>query len=124
VNVRRITVAAAIALVLAACEDPPSAEAPAIVDGDSARGRELARAYGCTACHQMPNIRARTGNLGPPLTGLASRAYLAGRLPNRPGNLVRWIMDAPSFDPATAMPNLRVTHSDAHDIAAYLYDRS
>ena len=42
---------------------------------------------------------------------------------NEPEMLVRWIRDAPSLDPATAMPKLGVSEQQARDIAAYLYSR-
>ncbi len=42
-------------------------------------------------------------------------------LANSPGNLVRWIMDPPAVDSATAMPAPDVSEAEARDIAAYLY---
>lgn len=54
--------------------------------------------------------------------GLFERGYLAGRLPNEPENLVRWIMDPPAIDPATVMPNSGVTPEDARHLVAYLYE--
>jgi cytochrome c1 len=59
--------------------------------------------------------------VGPPLSGLGARAYLAGRLENRPENLVRWIINPRSVDPQTVMPNVGVTPHDGRDIAAFLY---
>jgi cytochrome c1 len=47
--------------------------------------------------------------------------YIAGMLPNVPGNLVRWVRDPKSVNEKTAMPNLGVTTQDAADIGAYLY---
>jgi cytochrome c len=35
--------------------------------------------------------------------------------------MIRWILNAQSLNPRSAMPNLRVTESDARDIASYLY---
>jgi cytochrome c1 len=59
--------------------------------------------------------------VGPPLQGLAERAYIAGVLPNTPDNLVRWIMDPQGVNPRTVMPNLGVAAADARAIASYLY---
>ena len=59
--------------------------------------------------------------VGPPLTGVANRSLLAGELPNTPENMMRWIEDAPSIEPHTAMPNLHVAPQSARDIVAYLY---
>jgi cytochrome c1 len=68
-------------------------------------------------------VRGATGSVGPPLTGIAKRAYIGGVLTNTPENLVRWIQDPPSVDAKTAMPNVGVTYQDAVDIAGYLYSR-
>jgi len=59
--------------------------------------------------------------VGPPLTGIAERAYVGGVVTNTPENLVRWIQNPPAIDPMTAMPNVGVTADEARDIAAYLY---
>ena len=56
-----------------------------------------------------------------PLTNIASRVYLAGRLPNSPPNMERWIQQPHAIDGQTAMPETGVTDDDARDIAAYLY---
>jgi cytochrome c1 len=66
-------------------------------------------------------VAGADGLVGPPLAGIASRAYIAGVLPNAPDNMLRWIRDPKSVDPLTAMPNTGVTPSDARHIAAYLY---
>jgi hypothetical protein len=47
--------------------------------------------------------------------------YIAGRLSNTPDNMIRWIMDAPSIDSMTAMPNMGLDTMSARHIAAYLY---
>ena len=52
---------------------------------------------------------------------MAGRYYLAGRLQNTPGNMVRWIQHPQQVEQGTAMPEMGVTDSDARDIAAYLY---
>ena len=59
--------------------------------------------------------------IGPPLGGIANRAYIAGVLTNEPGNMIRWIRDPQGVDPKTAMPNVGVSERDARDIAGYLY---
>jgi cytochrome c len=59
--------------------------------------------------------------VGPPLTMFARRAYIAGRLPNVPDNLIRWLQDPQGVEPGTAMPNLGVGPPVARDMAAYLY---
>ena len=55
-----------------------------------------------------------------PLAGMARRGLIAGRLSNTRENMVTWLRAPQKVDPHTAMPDLRVTEADAHDIAAYL----
>jgi cytochrome c len=92
-----------------------------MVGGDPSRGPQLIRSYGCGTCHTVSGVVGANGLVGPPLTGLAQRSYIAGVLPNAPDNLVRWIEDPKAVDSLTAMPKVGVTPSDARDIAAYLY---
>jgi cytochrome c551/c552 len=89
--------------------------------GDAARGKELIRSYGCGSCHTIPRVTGAESTVGPSLQGEATHAYIAGVMPNLPENMIRWIMDPPSVDDKTAMPNLRVSATDARDIAAYIY---
>lgn len=89
--------------------------------GDAGRGQAAVLRYGCAACHTIPGVPSYGANVGPPLSSLAKRSYLAGVLPNTPANLVRWLQDPAQVDPRTAMPSLGVTEAEAADIAAYLY---
>ena len=59
--------------------------------------------------------------MGPPLAGIASRAYIAGVLPNEPDNMLRWLLDPRAVDSLTAMPATGLSESQARDVAAYLY---
>ena len=95
--------------------------ASAMTGGDPARGADALSAYGCVTCHTIPGIREARGLVGPPLTSIASRVYLAGRLPNTPDNIEKWIQHPRSVDEKTAMPDTGVTDADVRDIAAYLY---
>lgn len=98
-----------------------SALALAVHDGDPARGARLIALNGCGACHTIPGIAGARGSVGPTLEDFADRAYVAGVLPNRPGGLVRWLMNPPAHAPDTAMPDLGLSERQARDIAAYLY---
>lgn len=121
---RRVFPALLVLLSLAsACEatDGAAASANQITGGDSERGRELIRSYGCGTCHSIPDVTGASGLVGPPLGGIASRSYIAGVLPNAPDNMLRWLQNPRAVDPLTAMPNVGVTASDARHIAAYLY---
>jgi cytochrome c len=91
------------------------------VPGDPKAGRAAIERYQCGACHTIPGIGAAHASVGPPLTEYAQRVYIAGKFPKEPALLARWIQDAPSLAPQTAMPNVGVTEADARDIAAYLY---
>lgn len=85
------------------------------------RGAALSKAYGCSACHTMPDSTEMPRSVGPSLERVKDQLFIAGVLPNTPENLRRWIQDPKQFRPRTAMPNLRVGPDDARDIAAYLY---
>lgn len=111
-------------LALAACgraDEKAYADAAALTGGNAYAGREKVREYGCGTCHTIPGVPGADALVGPPLTGVAARMYIAGILTNTPDHMVRWIMDPPALDSATAMPNVGVTEKDARDIAAYLY---
>jgi len=112
-----------VAVLAAACGDSRyHDEAIAnMVGGNPSRGPQLIRSYGCGTCHTVAGVTGANGLVGPPLSGLAQRAYIAGVLPNAPDNLVRWIQDPKAVDSLTAMPVVGVTAADARDIAAYLY---
>ncbi len=92
-----------------------------VLHGDAENGRTLLTQFGCGACHVIPGVAGARGTVGPSLEGLADRAYIAGVLTNRPGDLTRWLINPPLFSPQTAMPDLGVTEADATDMVAYLY---
>ena len=75
----------------------------------------------CGACHEIPGIEGAVGKVGPSLQGIGARTYLAGKLPNEPANMIKWIRQPQEVSPGTAMPELGVTEQDGKDIAAYLY---
>lgn len=105
-------------LILAGCGDAPVVSLPG---ADPERGKDAIRRHGCVACHAIPGIAGPDGNVGPPLAGIARRAYLGGVVPNVPSQMMRWLADAPGVDPRTAMPDLDLSEAEARDIAQYLY---
>ena len=112
--------AAAIALfALVGWRSGASVAEPAS-SGDAERGRLLMAQYQCGRCHAIPGVAGARGRLAVPLDAFGMRSYIAGRIPNRPAALARWIVDPPSLVPDTLMPNLGVSAAEAHDIAAYL----
>jgi len=90
---------------------------------ETEQARALIHQHGCGSCHVVPDMPAPQGNTGPSLTDQASKAYVAGGLPNTPDNLAAFIHDPRRMNPPTAMPDLGVTVAEARLIAAYLLDR-
>jgi cytochrome c1 len=107
---------ALVAAVTAGCSGSESAPHGA----DVTAGRAAIERYQCGACHVIPGVADARGTVGPPLIRYGRRVYLAGKFPKDPQLLARWIRDAPSMDPRTAMPATGVTEEEARDIAAYL----
>jgi len=109
-------------LALGGCREGGVIPRQQVADGDASRGRRAIVAYGCGSCHVIPGIASAEGRVGPPLTDLADRTFLAGgQLRSEPDALVRWIQQPQEIRPGSAMPDLGVTDGDASDIAAYLY---
>lgn len=120
---RAPALAALAALTLAAgCGGTPSPPAPQVPGGVPSRGADAIREHGCGSCHAIPGIRGADATVGPPLTRFGRRAFIAGRLPNTPENLILWISDPRQVDPRTAMPDVGVSDEEARDIAAYLLE--
>ncbi len=113
----------AAAFSLAACSRKAAQQAGLLAGGDPRRGSAAIVRYGCGSCHTIKGISSAHGLVGPPLTGIRNRLYVAGMLENNATNIERWIRDPKSLNPKTAMPTLGVSPKDAADIAAYLYSR-
>lgn len=89
--------------------------------GNAHHGAELVQYFGCGGCHTIPGIANADGIVGPPLTGMARRIYIAGMLRNTPDNMEQWIRNPQSVVPGNTMPAMGIDPHDARDIAAYLY---
>ena len=94
-------------------------KAPAAPPGGSAsRGERLVETIGCKGCHVVTEkdreIRVTdvSYDIAPELNKIGSKV-------NRDW-LYAWIKDPKQYNPNTTMPNLRLTDSEARDIAAYL----
>lgn len=111
-------VVVALAMGVAACADRPTGSG-GVDGGDASRAPAAFDRYGCGACHSIPGTR-HDGRVGPPLTHMGERAYIAGALTNTPEHMVEWLTSPQSVQPGTAMPDLEVTEDDARDMAAYL----
>lgn len=108
----------ALTLLLGACGAEKTQPVPG---GNPENGRLLLRQFGCGTCHQIPNVAAARGKVGPPLAGVANRVYVGGVLPNTPENMAAFIRHPQQASPRTAMPDLGVTEEHARDMVAYLY---
>lgn len=115
-------VLATMALMLAGCTGGQTVSSyTGVASRDAVNGKALIRSYGCGSCHTIPGIYSARGVVGPPLFFFSRRTMIAGELPNSPENLVKWIENPQAVEPKTAMPDLGLTDSQAHDVAAYLY---
>lgn len=114
---------AGASLLLTGCGQSAASGAALVTGGDPARGEAAISRYGCGSCHTVAGISSAHGLVGPPLTGVRDRMYIAGMLPNGPANLIHWIRDPKSVNPKTAMPTLGLSQQDAADVAAYLYSK-
>jgi len=94
------------------------AEVPAVAGrGDAAHGQKLLAERGCYGCHLVDPRAQRdlTGTyrqFGPNLAGEGAKASRDW--------IYNWIRNPKEWNPDTKMPNLRLTHEDALDIAEYL----
>jgi cytochrome c2 len=105
------------------CRRSVEQQAAAMTGGEPARGKELVRRYGCVSCHAIPGVAGIAGRdtIGPSLEGIAGKDHLAGKLPNEPKKMIRWIRDPQGLQPGSVMPDMGITEQDGRDIAAFLY---
>lgn len=120
---RAMALAVLVGLLISAagCEGESEQNAARITGGDPRQGRAAIERYGCGSCHIIPGVRGANGLVGPSLEHIASRAYLAGRLPNDVPTMVQWVRHPQRVEPGSAMPEMGVTEEDARNIAAWLY---
>lgn len=97
------------------------AAVPASAQETVERGRALLAQYQCGSCHTIPGVPSSRGFVAQPLDAWSHRSYIAGRLPNRPDLLARWIAAPQALVPGTAMPSMGVSAEDARAMAAYLF---
>ena len=107
--------------VLGGC-DRQDVSAATSLGGDAQRGADLIGKYGCGNCHDIPNIANAHGNVGPPLTRVGARTYLAGFIRNSPDSMARWLQDPQRVLPGNAMPTMGISEKEARDMTAFLYD--
>ncbi len=94
---------------------------PAPSGGSAKRGEQLVESVGCKGCHVITEkdrevrVTDVSYDVAPELTNIASKV---GR-----DWLYAWIRNPKQYHPGTAMPDLRLTVSEARDITAYLMTR-
>ena len=98
--------------------------AEVLTGGNPERGRTMFVLKGCGGCHTIDGVPQADGLVGPPLTGIAERAVIAGMLENNPANLQHWISTPQSIVPGNDMPDIPMTPADTRDIAAFLYTQT
>ena len=102
------------------CSNSQVQAASSTAGGDPIRGKDKIAYYGCGSCHTIPGVVGASGLVGPPLTGVGNRVYIAGILLNNSENIARWIEDPQAVNRLTVMPNVHATPEDARDMADYL----
>ena len=89
---------------------------PSPVMGNAERGEELVASVGCLACHITDDQnRLQAGSrrtFGQPLQNIGNKTSYEW--------LFNWVRDPKHFSSETYMPDLRLTDSEAADVAAYL----
>ena len=104
-----------------ACDRSAATVPAALAGGNADRGKVAIQHYGCNACHAIAGLPDPSFEAAAPITKVTDRSYIAGTLPYTPANLMLWIRFPRKVKPATAMPDLGVSASEARDIATYLY---
>jgi cytochrome c2 len=110
-----------LAVALLCCSGYGSQAQETVTGGDARHGVDLMKHYGCRACHIIPGVSGANGLVGPPLTLMGRRIYIAGVLRNTPDNLMRWLRDPQKIVPGNAMPDMGISEPEARDLVAYLY---
>ena len=89
--------------------------------GDVKKGEELVASLGCFGCHDIKPQKTPRGVVtrqalhrehGPNLVGLGTKTT--------PQWLYNWLKDPNRYHPGTRMPNLRLSDSEAADVAMFL----
>jgi len=88
---------------------------------DKTQGAELTKQLGCGSCHVIPGIKGANGLVGPSLSQVGDRVFIAGVLRNTPDNMVVWLRNPQSIVPNNAMPDMGLSEQQARDVASYLY---
>jgi cytochrome c oxidase subunit 2 len=106
--------------VFQAWRDHQIGEAQKPTDDEQERGRQFLTSRACATCHTIRGTPAG-GTLGPDLTHVGGRHYLAaGQLPLTRGSLAAWIADPQTIKPGNNMPLVPMTADELNAVSAYL----
>lgn len=96
-------------------------EPAAEVTGDAAEGAKLFISRACVTCHTIRGTDA-IGTIGPDLTHVASRAYIAGGiLENSTADVADWLRDPQGLKPGNKMIlPIELTSEDVRLLTAYI----
>ena len=84
------------------------------------RGQQIFLTSTCTQCHSVQGTPAN-GSVGPNLTHVASRKYIAaGSLQNTNENLRKWITDPQAIKPGNRMPMHTYSDEDLTSLVTYI----
>jgi cytochrome c oxidase subunit II len=84
------------------------------------RGLDIFLSSPCVMCHRVRGTAAGA-RVGPDLTHLASRQYIAaGTLPLTRGALAAWIVDPHGVKPGVNMPQMKLEADEIHPLLSYL----
>jgi cytochrome c oxidase subunit II len=85
-------------------------------------GQKVFTSKPCASCHTIQGTSA-SATIGPDLTHVASRSYIAaGLLPTTRGSLAAWIADPQTLKPGNNMPAVPLTAAELAAVSAYLAD--
>lgn len=115
---QRATIDAIVAYLFSSsgARGTPVASAGRATGGDVAHGKTIVESVGCLGCHVVGATPRDEASLrrtfGQPLQALAGKTTRSW--------LVNWVREPARYSPHTRMPNLRLSDSDAADVASYL----
>jgi cytochrome c oxidase subunit 2 len=103
-----------------AWRDRQIVDAAEVTTDEQERGRQFLTTKACAGCHTVRGTPA-AGTLGPDLTHVGGRHYLAaGQLPLTRGSLAAWIADPQTIKPGNNMPLVAMTADELNAVSAYL----
>jgi len=111
-----VEINAAVAYLFANSEQDYQLPVSSPPKGDAANGEKIVRSIGCLGCHVLDEKdRTEAGprrTFGQPLKNIGSKTTYAW--------LFNWVRDPKHYNPATYMPNLRLTDPQVADVATFL----